>query len=100
MNAPEQLKTAISVTVIESLQPKFMTKKFSLKPDGTLLKTSIAELTRGRCQRFDVKTLHEFSNLLDGLQPNQAMLYGIAPDHPAANVVTKAALAATPMEMT
>ena len=98
--ATDHLKPAISVTVIESLQPKFMTKKFSLKPDGTLLKTSIAELTRGRCQRFDVTTLHQFSSLLDGLKPNQAMLYGIAPGHPAANVVTKTALAATPMENT
>jgi hypothetical protein len=94
MNAPHKFTpTAISVTVIESAQPMFMTKKFSLKPDGTLSKTSIAELTSGLCQTFGLKTLREFADFLDDLKSNQAMLYGISPEHPQAHVVTKAKLA-------
>jgi hypothetical protein len=57
-------------------------------------------LTRGRCQRFSVSTLREFSELLDELTSNQATLYGVAPGHQTAKVVTKAALAATPAENT
>jgi hypothetical protein len=61
-----------------------------------LSKTSIAELTRGHCQTFSLESFSEFAALLDGLKSNQAMLYGISPEHPTAHVVTKAKLAENP----
>ncbi|HRD87493.1 MAG TPA: hypothetical protein PK752_04420 [Accumulibacter sp.] len=95
-SAVDNLQTAITLTVIESSQPKFLTKKFSLKPDGTLGKTSIADLSRGRCETFALENFGEFAGLLDGLESNQALAYGVSPEHPKAHIVTKAALSANP----
>jgi len=84
------------LTLIDSRQPSIMTKRFSLDSEGHLHKSSVAELTDGRATQRQLVTLIEFAELLEHLESNQVLLYGIAPEHPDARVVTQKAVRASP----
>lgn len=84
------------LTLIDSRQPSIMTKRFTLDSEGHLHKSSVAELTDGRATQKRLVTLIEFAELLEHLESNQVLLYGIAPEHPHARVVTQRGVRASP----
>lgn len=69
------------VTRITSKTPDTLTKTYSINADGTLNKTTVANLTEGNCEVLELHTPFQFAALLEELQANQALCFG----RPAAN---------------
>ncbi len=80
----------LTVTLVTAERPACLTKRFFRTTEGTLEKTSIANLYAGCCQRISLSGLAEFSALLDGLESHQAMLYGVPKGRQEARLVTEA----------
>jgi hypothetical protein len=76
-------------------RPLPLSKTFTLNHDGSLTKTTSAQLTHGRAKQQSVASFAEFAALLGSLKPHQALAYGVAAQ-PDARVVTKDELPATP----
>ena len=89
-------KPALCVTRITSRNPAILTKSFTLAPDGTLEKHSVAHLTDGHAEQVSLRDLSDFSALLDSLTPAQAITYGVATDYPGARLVSEKRRAAHP----
>ena len=64
------------ITRITSKTPETLTKTYSLNSDGTLNKTTVANLVEGSSEVLELSSPIEFANLLEQLQPNQALCYG------------------------
>ena len=77
----------IHVTVISSTNPKTLSKRFELI-DGQLQKTTVANMSDGSAEIKTLANLHEFSELLQSLNHNQALTYGI-PQFSPAKIITK-----------
>lgn len=75
--------TPARLTKITAEQPPCITKQFQLAGDGTLRKRTTAHVTAGRMEAISVASLAEFASLLQQLEPNQALAYGV----PAASPV-------------
>ncbi|MBP9604367.1 MAG: hypothetical protein KBE53_09845, partial [Chromatiaceae bacterium] len=58
--------------------------------DAHLSKSSIANLYEGTCQRVILEDLPAFGAFLDGLKPNEAVIYGVPKGRDAARIVTEA----------
>ena len=86
----------LTVTRICSDRPPVLTKVFSLGEDGRLIKTSIANLYEGTCQRVILEDLQAYLPYLDGLQPNEALMFGSLKGRDAARIVTEAECALQP----
>ena len=56
--------TRLLFTVFTSTAPKKLTKVFGLDADGTLTKTTVANMTAGTAQRTAVADLHELADAL------------------------------------
>jgi predicted P-loop ATPase len=89
----------MKITLISSTQPATLTKHIALQADGTLSKTSSAHMTKGHAQVADVNSVAAFNGLLDGLQPNQAVAYGV-PAVDSAPIVSERYLSSTPGAIT
>ncbi len=69
-----------------------LTKRISLAPDGTLKSDgSACVMTRGAAERVPMSSLAQFGELIDSLEPNEAIALGtLRPDLPGAvKVMTK-----------
>ncbi len=81
------LATKLQVTIISSVVPDVLTKKFALV-DGKLEKEGGGVLVEGRADVRALESLSEFATLLTSLGPNQALTYG-RPVAEAVDLVTK-----------
>jgi hypothetical protein len=55
-----------------------LTKQISLKPDGTMFSDgSSCVMSRGRAMRVRFDTLVEFADMIDGMEPNEALALGV-----------------------
>lgn len=54
-----------------------LTKKYALGPDDNITKSTHAFLTDGTATKISISSLTEFSHILDGLEPNQCLTYGV-----------------------
>jgi hypothetical protein len=85
-----QTPPTVALTLVEnSLGPA--TKVFSLNREGALEKRSAAEIYNGSIKRITVDGIEGLAALLEELQPNHALLYGIG-DVENAALVTQEAL--------
>ncbi|MEH6556701.1 MAG: hypothetical protein V7708_02830 [Oceanicoccus sp.] len=80
----------ITLTRINSTQPKALTKRLSLAPDGSLVKKASASLTEGHAEVIELATLDDFVDLITALKPSQALCYGRPVTGNSAQLVTKA----------
>lgn len=71
--------TVISNELTDALgsNPLPLTKSFALDDDGTLVKTTAAQLTQGRATQQSVASFAEFETLLNSLETHQALAYGV-----------------------
>lgn len=65
------------VTVIESVAPDRLSKRYSLAPDGSLVKESAGEMREGVATIASAANVTALAALIGRLQPNQALTYGI-----------------------
>jgi predicted P-loop ATPase len=84
----------MQITVLSSTQPATLTKHISRGADGALTKTSSAHMTQGRATVCRIRSMKELDQLLDTLQPNQAVAYGVTASNDVA-VVSEKYLAST-----
>lgn len=84
--------TATQLTVLTSEFPEVLTKRIFLDKNGSVIKEPSAQLIKGKAEVATLSTLQEFSELLQGLSDNQALVYGVPKGALSqANVVTKKA---------
>jgi hypothetical protein len=89
---PVNANTSAQITVLTSQSPKFLTKEIALDDKGNMVKIPSAHLTKGRAKVVQIKSLQEFSQLLQGLEHTQALVYGVPKGALSqAKVVTKKA---------
>jgi hypothetical protein len=79
-----------AVSLVTSEHPPLLTKRYELGGDGSLQKTTIAHLTSGRVELREFATLSDFSELLQSLQSNQGLTYGVPFEAPARLVTERA----------
>lgn len=79
----------MKLSIISSLDPSVLGKRFALAPDGTLQKTSNGYLNAGNVSLAEVGSLGELSELIDRLAANQALAYGVASPENADIVANK-----------
>jgi len=84
----------ISLSVITATNPVRLSKGFELTPDGSLKKLSGGVLIRGHVKRVDVAGPVELAELIKGLEPAQALCFGV-PTHDG-EIVPQDALAKHP----
>ena len=78
--------TTLDFTTFTSTTPKVLSKTFSLSADGTVNKSSSADMSAGQAQRSYCSDLVEFNDHLSRLSGSQALAYGVAPGYPNATV--------------
>ena len=79
----------LQFTVFTSTEPERLTKVLSLNRDGTLNKQAAASMMAGTAQRVRVSGLQELANVLDHLNPAQAVGWGICAPEQAAIVAER-----------
>lgn len=85
----------LQLTVITASVPARLTKIISLSPDGTLAKESAANMMRGDAQRAAVHGLQALAQVLEGLNPAQAVCWGVC-ESPGAAIVPERETSDTP----
>jgi hypothetical protein len=78
----------LSLTILASIQPRVLSKSFSLNAEGALQKVAGGNLSEGRSQTVRVAGMKEFAALLPDLKPNHALMFGVFA-HDAAIVLSK-----------
>lgn len=78
-------KGPLPFTVYSARQPRALTKIFRIV-DGKLKKTAAASIALGTAERGAAPSLRELADVLDGLQPHQAVSWGIT-TRPLVNIV-------------
>lgn len=66
----------MKLTVIDSEQPKTLTKTYSLK-GGEIQKTTVASMSKGHAKTVQLDGMSEFAELLKTLKSNQALAFGV-----------------------
>jgi hypothetical protein len=89
---PENETVNISLTKVTAKRPRTLSKGFRLR-DGTLEKVGGGVMVAGTADKLHLSNIKELSAVLTGLNPSNALVYGIT-EHASAQVVTKKALAA------
>ena len=80
----------IKFTQVASQHPRSISKVFGLDQAGRLTRATSAELTSGRISTKEVANLLAFGDVLVQQQPNQCLIYGVAPNE-ATELITKGA---------
>ncbi|CAK0781965.1 hypothetical protein CCP4SC76_800005 [Gammaproteobacteria bacterium] len=80
----------LTFTVISSVNPAVLTKRYWLDAEGRLNKQAVAQMVEGTAEIARVPSLAVFADLLDDLRPCNALTYGIAPGFPNARIVSRA----------
>lgn len=84
--------SSAQITILTSEYPKDLTKQILLDKDGNMIKQPSANLAKGTAELVSVQTIQEFSELLQSLKTNQALVYGVPSGALSqAKVVTKKA---------
>lgn len=78
----------LSLTIIASLQPRVLSKSFSLAADGALARKNGGNLSEGFSETRRIADMSEFAALLSGLKPNHALMFGLF-EHDNATVLSK-----------
>lgn len=89
----------MKITIVSSSKPSTLTKHISRGDGGQLNKVSSAHMTQGQATQADINSMAEFNSLLDSLQANQAVAYGVA-TVASAPLVSEKYLAGTPGAIT
>ncbi|WP_150109508.1 hypothetical protein [Syntrophobacter fumaroxidans] len=76
--------------MLTAQKPSVLSKGFSLAKDGTLQKHPGGQLAQGTCETQDL-VVSDFCALLEALQPNQALTFGVC-GHDRATVAAQGAL--------
>lgn len=79
-----------AVTIITSINPPVLSKTFALDGAGNLVKSTSAQMTKGRAEVREITTLQDFSDLLLSLDVSQALTYGVPPSNGIAIVTRRA----------
>jgi hypothetical protein len=83
-------KENAQITVLTSKRPRVLTKKISLAADGKVIKEPSAQLYEGQARVVNIQSMQEFSDVLQDLKCNQALVYGTPKGElSTAEVVTK-----------
>lgn len=77
----------MKITLIDSLKPQILTKRYSLTA-GKLEKKTVANMMRGSAQVVEVADLAAFADVLESLEHNQALCFGLPAESPV-TLVTK-----------
>ena len=75
-------------TIITATRPSICTKSFSMV-SGKLEKKTVANIVEGQIETRTFETLAEFAALLEGLQQDQCMAYGLPATSPAGLITEK-----------
>jgi len=81
----------IFLTRITTKRPKRLSKGFRLDKDGNLEKIPPGAMSDGLAETIQLSGINELADLLNGLNPSQALVYGIS-EHDKARVLSKKAL--------
>ncbi|PKH82858.1 hypothetical protein CXF60_01640 [Psychrobacter sp. 4Bb] len=75
----EQFNTQIiaNLSIITSITPKTLTKKRTLGANGDMITDTIAQMTKGKVVNVSVYSAQQVANILDSLEYNQAITWGI-----------------------
>ena len=76
------------LTVISSIRPSVVTKQYSLKAGELHRDGIVANITKARSKVVTVVDLAELGSVLEGLQPNECLTFGL-PVNPDATIITK-----------
>ncbi len=87
-----ETNSKIFLTKVTSKRPQRLSKGFRLR-DGTLEKLGGGVMVSGTADKLHLSNIKELSAVLTGLNPAEALVYGIT-EHERAQVVTKKALEA------
>ncbi len=77
-----------TLTIMTAIKPARLSKGYSLGANGDLLKSPGGILVKGKIETRDIETLVDFAEILKGLTPAQALVYGV-PMNAAARVMTR-----------
>lgn len=69
----------IHFSLVTAHSPSTVTKTFCLDAEGKLQKTTVANVYAGRVKSISIKTLAEFAQVLQRLESNNCLVYGVAP---------------------
>ena len=79
-----------NLSIITAIEPKRLSKGYSLGIDGDLLKAPGGNLIRGKIEARTLSTLLDLAATLQSLTPAQALVYGV-PINSASRVMTRKA---------
>lgn len=65
------------LTKVTAIKPTRLTKRFSLLPDGSLKREAGGHLVRGTCEVLTVPEVSALREVVEGLKPCEALVYGI-----------------------
>lgn len=85
----------IRFTIASASTPSYLTKRFFLDENGQIQKESHAYLRHGEIEIRSCYSLTEFAEIRQGLQPHQALIYGL-PTSDKRRIVTQADLDHSP----
>ena len=80
------------LSIITAIEPKRLSKGFSLEASGDLLKSPGGNLVRGKIEERSINGLSDLAATLQSLTPAQALVYGV-PINSASKVMTRKAFA-------
>lgn len=66
----------VQFTIITSVFPNTLTKEYHLK-NGDILQSTVAHMSEGQAQLCSVPSARAFADVLHGMQPNQALCFGV-----------------------
>ncbi len=72
----ERLSQPLVFTVLSTNPNKPMTKVLGMREDGSLKKSTLAQLSSGQFEVQNASDLHELANTLEGLQSHQCVTWG------------------------
>jgi hypothetical protein len=75
--ADQGSKANVAFTIVTSIKPERLSKRFSLSADGSLLKSPGGNLVRGNIEVRTVESLSDLAMILKCLTPAQALVYGV-----------------------
>lgn len=70
-----QIKADLSI--ITSISPQTLTKKRTLGGNGVMITDTVAQMTKGKAVNVSVTSVQQVADILDGLEHNQAVTWGI-----------------------
>ena len=79
-----------NLSIITAIEPKRLSKRYSLGIDGDLLKAPGGNLIRGKIEARTLSTLLALAATLQSLTPAQTLVYGV-PINAASRVMTRKA---------